>query len=74
MRKYNQGAFVRVTVSESEAYAFAQRWPGSGLGDRGLSFTFDKSNGDLVDLHGDEGADESAVSALADDAKDYAGL
>jgi hypothetical protein len=71
MRCFNQGAFVRVTVSEREVYEFARRWP--CFGDRrALSFTFDTRNGDLVDLSGDSGMDESGVLALAEDAQNYA--
>lgn len=71
MLRFNQGAFVRVTVSADDVAGFARRWP--CFGDiRGLSFTFQRSNGDLVDLHGDHGMDPAGVSALADDAKAYA--
>ena len=70
MRRFNQGAYIRVTVSENEVSDFARRWP--CFGDvRPLSFTFEASNGDLVEVHGDNGMDESGVAALADDAYEY---
>lgn len=82
MRKFNQGACTRVTVSCDEIERWADNWPCSGFcyGDR-ASFTFER-NGDLVDLrisntYGDdvsERPDGEAVAALADDAKRYAGL
>ncbi len=76
MRKYDQGSLVRVTVSADEAHRFAYRWPCSGIkwGDK-FSFTFEKSNGDLVDMHGDkERHDGSAILAISEDASKYAGL
>jgi hypothetical protein len=69
VRFHLQGDCYRVTVSESEVYAFARRWPCSGLPGCGVSFTFDRL-GDLVDVVPD--VDGEAVSALADDAKAYA--
>jgi hypothetical protein len=71
MRAFDQGSVFRVTVSEGEAYAFSRQWPASGLGDCGLSFTFERANGDLVDVSGDAGASGGAVLALADDAREY---
>jgi hypothetical protein len=70
MKAFDQGCVIRVTVSAAEVYAFSRQWPCFG-DSRALSFTFDKRNGDLVDIHGDHGMDESGVSALADDARDY---
>jgi hypothetical protein len=72
MRAFNQGAYFRVAVSEPEVYAFAQRWPCSGLPSCGISFTFKRENGDLVDLFPEHvDSDGSALGALADDAKAY---
>lgn len=73
MKVYDQGSDFRVTVSANEVYAWSRRWPGANLRDRGYSFTFDKKNGDLVDMAPWplRGEDEAAVSALADDAKEY---
>ena len=73
MRKYDQGCFVRVTVSRSEVDNFRSTWPCSSLPDRGISFTFDKRNGDLVDMFPYD-LDGSDVVALSQDAQQYAGL
>lgn len=76
MKVFLQGRFVRVTASACDCLWFAYRWPCSGFewGDR-FSFTFDATNGDLVDF-GNEAtgreANESAVAALAEDCKVYA--
>lgn len=78
MKLFDQGAFFRVTCSETDVYNFGLNWPCSDLrhGDR-ASFTFDKRNGDLVDLaftHCFAGVverDGASVAALADDAKAY---
>jgi hypothetical protein len=78
MKAYNQGAFFRVTCSESDIEAFAAHFPCSGFryGDR-ASFTFDTRNGDLVDLqvvHAFAGAvdrDGPGLLALSQDAHAY---
>ena len=71
MRVFDQGALYRVTVSESEVYDFGVRWPCYGPY-RALSFTFDKHNGDLVDVAGDTSQnDQGGILALCDDAKRY---
>jgi len=71
MRVFDQGALYRVTVSESEVYDFGVRWPCYGPY-RALSFTFDKHNGDLVDLVGSTARnDGSGILALCNDAKHY---
>lgn len=71
MRLYKQGAYVRVTVSYHEVRNFKLRWPCSTLPSRGVSFTLDARNGDLVDMAPDsmDGAD---VAALSEDAKEFA--
>ena len=78
MRQYDQGAFMRVTMSPREVEDWADRWPCSGLClNRGVSFTFDKRNGDLVDSNDQERhpfADGGAVVALSEDCQHYAGL
>lgn len=71
MRVYDQGCFVRVTVSEREVYDFSRTFPCSGLPDRSVSFTFDKRNGDLVDLF-PYNLDGDGVVALSRDAQNYA--
>ena len=73
MRKFDQGAHVRVAVSASEVERFKATWPCSGLPSRGISFTFDKRNGDLVDLNPNSVDGEAAV-ALSEDAARYAGV
>lgn len=70
MRCYDQGALFRVTVDELEVYNFKQTFPCSGLPTSGVSFTFDKSNGDIVDL-APHNMDGPGVLALMDDAKAY---
>jgi hypothetical protein len=68
---------ARITFTPSHLEAFARVWPGfrsdpdSDLAP--LSFEFD-SGGDLVDVEGDSGLDESAVLALSHDAQALAGL
>jgi len=64
---------VRVTVSEGEVYDFGVRWPCFGPYTP-FSFTFDKRNGDLVDMAGDKPGrhDEAGVLALSEDAWMYA--
>lgn len=72
MRVFDQLAFVRVTVSAEEVRAFRAKWPGSALPARGISFTFDAENGDLVDLQGAGNYDGSDLLALSQDASSYA--
>lgn len=64
----------KVTASRDDVEAFADQWPGSGMhGKSGFSAEFDK-NGDLVDLSGwayDFRGDQSALSALIDDMRDF---
>ena len=71
MRKYNQGAFVRVVVSAPEVSRFIARWPGSQLPYRRVSFTFDRA-GDLIDHSSD--ADCPSLVGLAAKAQRYARL
>ncbi len=73
MRRFKQGAFTRVTVSEREVSDFARCWPCFGKV-RALSFTFDNHTGDLVDVSNDRGMDEPGVAALAADAGEYAAV
>lgn len=52
MKFFNQGSQFRVTVGEGYIDAFAREWPCSGLrGLQGVSFTFEKTSGELVDIH-----------------------
>lgn len=81
MRVYDQGALVRVTCSADDVAAFKRTWPASGMhyGDR-CSFTFDKRNGDLVDMSYNgrfpepARVDGSAIAALSQDAQKFAGV
>jgi hypothetical protein len=74
MRKHDEGCFVRVTVSRREVETFASRWPCFGPR-RAMSFTFDKRNGDLVDVTGEvESHDGHGIVALSNDAQAYAGI
>ena len=71
MRVYDQGAHYRVTASAREVEDFALTWPCSGLPYRTVSFTFDKRNGDLVDVY-PETFDGDAAVALSQEAQLYA--
>lgn len=70
MRVFNQGSFKRVLVYRAEVEAFRDRWPGSNLPDRAVSFTF-ASNGDLVDME-PSNMDGDDVLALSQDAQEVA--
>lgn len=74
MKFYDNGAFYTVAVSSNEVYSFSRDFPCSGLEDAGgMTFQFQSSNGDLVDITGEpEGADGTAVLALSEDAQVYA--
>lgn len=72
MRVSDQGAFFTVSYSRQDLEAFKRKWPafhGSGAG----SFTFEKSNGDLVDATGSavKYGETDGWSAFADDCKKY---
>lgn len=66
-RTFDGGAFVSVTMSAREVAAFKRSWPASGLPDRAITFEFQKSNGDLVDLR-PFSVDGPAAVALSEDA------
>lgn len=71
MRVFDNGCFFSVVVTSTEVYAFARRWPCFGSDDA-VTFQFDKSNGDLVDIMPAGRSDKSdgtGMCALADDAK-----
>lgn len=70
MRVYDQGSCFRVTVSADEVYEWSKRWPCSGL-HGAISFTFDKRNGDLVDVAHPGSEDGAALVALSQDAQRY---
>jgi hypothetical protein len=70
MRCYDQGSEYRVTVSAGEVWEWSRRWPCSGL-DGPCSFTFDKRNGDLVDVAHPGSEDGPALVALSQDAQAY---
>ena len=70
MNAYDNGAFVTVRITANDVETFNHHWPCSCLPARSVSFVFDKSNGDLVDIEGRyrdrfQGAE---AAALADDA------
>jgi len=71
MRCFNQGSEFRVTISAQEVSNFMDGWPCSGLNSRqGLSFTFDKRNGDLTDMNPSD-TDGEAALALSHIAQAY---
>jgi hypothetical protein len=71
MRAYDLGCFVRVTCDQWDVAAFNAQWPCSSIPERSVGFTFDKRNGDLVDLSPD-GIDGPEVVALSEAAQNYA--
>ena len=72
MRAFDQGSLYRVTVSADEVYDFKKTWPCSGLSSsHGISFVFDKRNGDLVEVYHPGSEDGSALLALSQDAQAY---
>lgn len=75
MKFYDQGSDFRVSVSVEELQSFADYWPCSGLrsAKRGISFTFAKRSGDLVDTNSptDDRFDGGAMEALCEDAKTF---
>lgn len=51
MKVKDLGSAYNVSVSEEEIKEFNRRWPVSELrGLRGVTFQFDKRNGDLIDI------------------------
>lgn len=74
MRVYDNGAFYTVAVYAGEVRRFNDSWPGSRLPNRAITFEFDKSNGDLVDILPHDIADEvdgPEAVALSQDAQKY---
>lgn len=76
MRFFDQGSHYSVVVTEMDIDRFNDSWPASELrGLRGVTFQFEKRNGDLVDIeyrNGDsEQWDGSALVALSEDAQKY---
>ena len=72
------GSTFDVAVTAEDLTAFTRQWPCFGeqvspVNWRGavLLLTFDRS-GDLTDIQGDEGLDETGVAAIVEDAKTYA--
>ena len=74
MKAFNQGSCIRVTADQYDLTRFASVWPCSGInyGDH-MSATFDKRNGDLVDIYVSNEFDGGAEVALIEDLKNYAG-
>lgn len=76
MRCFDLDSCFSVACSEADIAVFNSYWPCSELrGLRGVTFTFDKRNGDLIDIHYRNGNsdkwDGSACLALSSDAQDY---
>jgi len=74
MRVYDNGAFYTVAVYAAEVQAFNRSWPCSSLPARSISFQFDKSSGDLVDIMPYDIADQvdgPEAVALGEDAMRY---
>lgn len=62
------GSSYSVALDESDVLAWAERWPCYGER-RPLAFSFERSNGDLCDMEGDDSDnDESGIAALSNDA------
>ena len=66
-----ESCFQTVTATRRDVEAFVATYPCSGLPRRAISFTFDRRNGDLVDLS-PSSVDGSAAVALSQDAQQYA--
>jgi hypothetical protein len=72
MRAFDNGAFFTVQVSTEEVYQFNRRWPCSELdGTHGITFEFDRANGDLVGCSARDHEDGAALVALSEDAQAY---
>jgi hypothetical protein len=76
MRVFDRGAWFSVACSNIDVYNFYQQWPCSGLQElNNVTFVFDTSNGDLVDMHFSSGNSEKwdgpALKALSEDAQSY---
>jgi hypothetical protein len=71
MRYRDNGSLYSVNISAREVEDFAARWPCFGSR-RAIWAQFEKRNGDLVDLQGDSGMDQSGVLALLQDAQQSA--
>lgn len=73
MKVIDCGCYVTVAVSQDDVDKFKARWPCNGLPSRSVWFTFEKLDGDLVDMkHGWEQCDDEALLALSHDACNYA--
>jgi hypothetical protein len=66
------GPYVRVAMTLDDVLTFKASWPDSGLPTQEITFEFDPTNGDLVDMEPrdleESGADPGAVLALSNDA------
>ena len=75
MKYFDQGSLFRVTMIHHDVSEFMRKWPCSGLKNwTGVSFTFEKRSGDLVDSNEADNhphADGSAIEAMMDDCKAY---
>ena len=71
MKLTSQGAHSCVECDETDVSKFAAAWPCFG-DPRSLAFTFDRRNGDLIDVAGADGLNEPGVLALSNDAQAWA--
>ena len=70
MRVRDLGSAFNVSVSRWEVQEFGESWPCAELPDKGITFQFDKGNGDLIDVWPND-IDGPAVLALSQDAQEY---
>lgn len=71
MKTFNNGCFYSVTCSRDDIRDFVSSWPCCGIPDeRPITFQFEKSNGDLVDIEGTD-YDGADLVALSEDAQRY---
>jgi len=74
LKLFDNGAFFSVRVSRREVEEFNSSWPCSQLPDSSITFVFDNTNGDLVDILPYRIADKvdgPEAVALCDDAMKY---
>lgn len=74
MRTYDNGSFYTVACSRDDVQAFKDQWPCNGIPTIPISFQFQKSNGDLVDIVSMPDSstfDGPALTALSEDAQAY---
>ena len=72
----NRGSIGEVMLKAREVARFNASFPCSDIPERDCFFQFEKKTGDLVDMsaHLSEAKNSSAISALCEDARVYAGF